>query len=813
MNPSDRRRFATLPTSTQSGSWLSRDDPRVATALDDYLGQLQAGARPSRAEFLARYPDISDVLADCLDGLEFVQSAAADLSSPNGKSAQNDALPPSTKLGDYRILREIGRGGMGVVYEAEQLSLNRRVALKVLPPAAAIDPKQRQRFQVEAQAAAHLHHPHIVPVFAVGCDHGISYFAMQFIEGRTLSATIRDLRRFGLSGKGSIPISAPTKTTVGELPTPSAISTERATGANSKSGLPGESGSSPSQRSKAFFRSVAHLGVQVAGALEHAHSLGVLHRDIKPANLLLDTQGELWVTDFGLARFKDDPGPTRTGDLLGTLRYMSPEQVEAKRGVVDQRADIYALGATLYELATLRPAFDGRDRAEVIRQILFEEPIRPRKVDPSIPRELETILMKAMAKEPASRYATAQELADDLNRFLEDKPILACWPTFSEQASKWVRRHRALVATAASVVVVSTIVASILLWQEQRRTAKALERAEKSIVVYAQGMKATLMIAQDVVMNAMQSVSSHSGSELSASDRNFFALALKYYESIDQASGIDPKYRAVQGKAQFGIGLTRSFLKQPGWEEAYRRSVAIYEELCAANPTRTDLIWDTAASLKYLGLRIHSTRGFAAAEPIFLRLLALEREMIAREPHNDYYKTCLATDLTNWGQLLGEAGRTEEAEKSLREAVAIKPGYPHSANGLAWFLSKDPQPVRKKSSQAVKLARGAVEARPKSWMYWNTLGLALVRDGDWKGAIEALETSRQLNDGGVAHDWFVLSMAHFHKGDLEKSREFYDKGVEWMNTNPKANLEELQSFRLEAAKLLHLPTPTAAVAD
>ena len=165
-----------------------------------------------------------------------------------------------------------------------------------------------------------------------------------------------------------------------------------------------------------YFRTAAALGIQAAEGLDHAHKLGIVHRDIKPANLLLDVHGNLWITDFGLARLQDDAGLTITGDLLGTLRYMSPEQALAKRGYLDHRTDIYSLGATLYELVTLRPAVDGQDRQEVLRKIAQDEPTPPRRLNPAIPRELETILLKAMNKEPGSRYATAQELADDLDR-------------------------------------------------------------------------------------------------------------------------------------------------------------------------------------------------------------------------------------------------------------------------------------------------------------------------------------------------------------------------------------------------------------
>ena len=177
--------------------------------------------------------------------------------------------------------------------------------------------------------------------------------------------------------------------------------------------------------------------VEVADALDHAHALGVLHRDIKPANLLIDSAGAVWITDFGLARFSGNQSLTGTGDVVGTLRYMSPEQALARRGVVDQRTDIYALGATLYELLTLQPAFNGRDHQELLRQIALDEPIPPSRLNPAVPRDLETIVLKAMAKDPSSRYATAQELSEDLKRFLNDDSIMGRRPGPVERTVRW----------------------------------------------------------------------------------------------------------------------------------------------------------------------------------------------------------------------------------------------------------------------------------------------------------------------------------------------------------------------------------------
>ena len=324
-------------------------------------------------------------------------------------------------LGDFRLVREAGRGGMGVVYEAEQISLGRRVALKVLPVAAARDARQLQRFRIEAQAAALLHHTHIVPVHAVGCERGVHDYAMQFIEGRSLAAVIDELRRLGgvespgrpvtsevdfalASRIASRPGGDPAAETVSFAPTPPRPGPEAE---------PRPSGSSfitsagAWTRTAAFFRAVARLGIQAAEALEHAHRQGVLHRDIKPANPMIDEQGDLWVTDFGLARPQEDSGLTMTGDLLGTARYMSPEQAQAGRAVVDLKTDVYSLGVTLYELQTPRPAFDGRDRRSLLHRIAVEEPRRPGRLNPSVPADMETVVLKAMAKEPAARYASA----------------------------------------------------------------------------------------------------------------------------------------------------------------------------------------------------------------------------------------------------------------------------------------------------------------------------------------------------------------------------------------------------------------------
>jgi serine/threonine protein kinase len=244
-------------------------------------------------------------------------------------------------------------------------------------------------------------------------------------------------------------------------------------------------------RGKEYFRTVARLGAQAAEALDHAHQAGIVHRDVKPANLMLDSTGRLWVTDFGLAQLQAEANLTTTGDgnltmsgdLLGTLRYMSPEQALAQRVVVDHRTDIYSLGATLYELLTLRPLVSGEDRQQILHAIAFDEPTAPRRIDRSIPAELETVVLKALAKNPAERYATAQEMANDLHRFLRNQPIQARRPSLAQRARKWARRHRPLVRVAMASVgfaLVGLAIANVFTWMALRDRDDALHRMEWS---------------------------------------------------------------------------------------------------------------------------------------------------------------------------------------------------------------------------------------------------------------------------------------------------------------------------------------------
>ena len=462
-----------LPAGDASLHSSGATDPRVFAAVENYLRQCEASPPPDIDEFVAAHPDIADELRACLAGLAFLQKAAPNIelsSAAITASAMMDQVGHEP-LGDYRLIRELGRGGMGVVYEAEQLSLSRRVAVKVLPFAAVLDPRHLQRFKNEALAAAHLAHPNIVDVYGVGCERGIHFYAMRLIEGQTLAAVISECcdssqlsfskdeaRKNSSNGNDArTEIQSGDKSSHSKDTVAAALSTLRTT------------------RPRDYYRRVAELGIQAAEALDHAHQMGIVHRDIKPSNLMIDHYGKLWITDFGLARIQNDAGMTMTGDLLGTLRYMSPEQALAKRIVVDHRTDIYSLGVTLYELLTHQPAFEGTDREAVLRKIAFDEPVAPRKLNSAIPLDLETIVTKAMAKNPSERFATARELANDLQQFVHDKPVRAKPPSLVQRARKWSRRHKAVIWPIAACLLVAVVaVAGSIGWAVRGRSARLL---------------------------------------------------------------------------------------------------------------------------------------------------------------------------------------------------------------------------------------------------------------------------------------------------------------------------------------------------
>jgi eukaryotic-like serine/threonine-protein kinase len=526
------------------------DDERVGEAIEAYLALAEQGQPPAVEDFVVRYPGLEGDVRAALEGLELVHGlmglgSAVGSGSGRGRGVDH-RIESGRRIAGYRVVRELGRGGMGTVYEAVHVGLDRPVALKVLGIHAAPDSSARRRFLNEARTAAGLHHTHIVPVFDVGQVGGLCYYAMQRIEGSGLDRVVRHLRRTrpaagdGLAGSrlpngdsytasgppnhsglgrlwgrvssgwqkwparplglgngspkaaagGSVPLfygsrrddgaeahSAPGDSTASwgpggrqgregrrkredasglagvTAPPPALTGTDRAQDRRDDEPPPYDPA-----RGSAYFRWVATVGLQAADALAHAHHQGVIHRDVKPSNLLVDAKGNIWVTDFGLARRLADPGITHHDSLLGTPRYMSPEQ--ARTGSIDGRTDVYSLGATLFELLTLRPPFDGKTAAELVEQIGQQEPVSPSTIDARVPRDLETIVLKALAKRPADRYATAAELAEDLTRYLNREPVKARRISVLGRLWRIAYRHPGITsvttAAAAAVLAIAT---------------------------------------------------------------------------------------------------------------------------------------------------------------------------------------------------------------------------------------------------------------------------------------------------------------------------------------------------------------------
>jgi WD40 repeat protein/serine/threonine protein kinase/tetratricopeptide (TPR) repeat protein len=515
----------------------------------EFADRYRRGERPALTEYTEKYPELAAEIRELFPALAMMEQFASRVSNQTGPYAQSataDGTVPR-QLGEYRILREVARGGMGIVYEAVQESLGRHVALKVLPFQSLARGHDLERFQREARAAANLHHTNIVPVFGVGVHEGIHYYAMQFIQGQSLDSVLGELRRLRRSqGNAQVPVeeagsaaqedrradlsvslaggllsgrlgshsplaakglgapsplggedprgtdwqsvlqpSLPHMAKDPEAPSPlvgegrgggrksaaGTSSSELAVGALST--ILDSRAEVPSQTETEYFRSIARVGVQVAEALAYAHGQGVLHRDIKPSNLLLDTQGTVWVTDFGLAKAADSDDLTHTGDIVGTLRYMAPERFQ---GRADARSDVYGLGVTLYELVTFQPAFQDLDRARLIQRVVQEEPARPRKLNRAVPRDLETVVLKAMAKEPERRYSTASALAEDLRRLLADRPIRARRSAVPERLWLWCRRNPAvaiLLGLVALVLLAGTVVSSYFAVQATERAKEA----------------------------------------------------------------------------------------------------------------------------------------------------------------------------------------------------------------------------------------------------------------------------------------------------------------------------------------------------
>jgi eukaryotic-like serine/threonine-protein kinase len=660
-------------------------DPLEMLAAE-FMERQRRGELPTVAEYAAQHPELAAEIEEVFPTIAVMEQLKVHKEQESGVRVSLGGVRLE-RLGDFRILGEIGRGGMGIVYEAFQESLGRHVAVKVLPRQMLLDPHQLRRFEREAQTAARLHHTNIVPVFGVGEHEGFHYIVMQLIGGAGLDDVLARLRQVGgrtaaNSGSGR-PAVAGNETSgasvretaelrpsregsevarlaralaegrfgqpqefdtanadgsdgclgpkylglaAGRPPLPGAAATEEFsfdtdTKVNgTRQALPPNSADArtddePLQFGSSHWRSIARIGQQVAEALEYAHAHHTLHRDIKPANILLDMQGVAWITDFGLAKAMEHDNVTQTGAMVGTLRYMAPEQFSGK---ADARSDIYGLGLTLYELLTLHAAFEDKSRSGLIARITHGEPPAPRKLNAAIPRDLETIVLKAMAREPRDRYQSARELARDLECFLEDRPIQARRTSGAERLWRWSRRNRAVASLLAcsvvllvAVAVVSSVAYARTAWanaNEKMQRTKAEETSRLAVEaldsIFRQfAPDRTAPVSASLrVSDAGDPIAVPAQPVLSKEAAALLENMLKFYDQLAEQGGDGALLHRKVAEANRRVGDIRQRLGQyTKSNDAYWRAIQIYTQLAESSASAQDFRTEIA--------RIHNELG------------------------------------------------------------------------------------------------------------------------------------------------------------------------------------------------------------
>jgi serine/threonine protein kinase len=773
----------------------SEREQRLGEIVFTCLQAIERGEPPDRQAVLARHPEFATELAEFFADRDQLEDLAAPLRMAVGAGGRGEAtaeaLPAGGRLGDFQIMRELGRGGMGVVYEAEQVSLGRRVALKVLPAAATLDPRRLQRFQNEARAAACLHHPHIVPVHAVGQEHGMHFYAMHLIHGQSLADVLRDLRR-PAAGKETAPEEVPAADGDGEAttacPPPGAAAAEATA---PQGALSTEGGVS----SREYIQAVARLGAQAAEALDYAHQLGVVHRDIKPGNLMVDGRGELWITDFGVAQLGQggDGNLTLTGDLVGTLRYMSPEQALGKRSPIDHRTDVYSLGATLYELLTLRPVFGGSDRQELLRQIAWDEPTPLRRLNKAMPAELETVVLKALEKNAADRYATAQELADDLGRFLKDEPIRARRPTLAQRASKWARRHQAAVLTTAVVSLVAAMglaVATAVIWQAKDEEEAALAQAEgeRQKAVEAAAREAeerrradanfrdaadSLKDAQEAVDDLLTQLASIGLSDepyLERLRRHALTEALRHYQKFLQRRSASPELRLAAARTYINAGdLQRELRELRQAEESIEAGLALVRALCVQDSTRPDYRDVLASGWMILGVLRLELKQVREAEEALRTARQIATALVAEHADNVSYRARLAQTWINLGAVYERDGRRQQAEECAREALRqckeLTRAAPHDPKyqqrlAIAWANLGALRAGAGDHAEAAKLFGEAVQAQEQVWAHSHAPRYRSMLAGFYQSLGDQ---QMHLGPFAEAHNTFTKALDHWYE--------------------------------------------------
>ena len=758
---------APLPSATNDSS--ADREARVDAAIAEFLLAAEAGHAPPLSEFLARHADIAVELREFLENHSaFRQISASMLGVPVSNAARsrvskvNETLPRS--LGDYELLREIGRGGMGTVYAARRLGDSSAVAIKVLHPWLAGEANSLHRFEREAQATMSLRHPHMVPVVSADMTGSTPFLVMELVEGESLDR---------LLSRSPTPCGSDDSNTVSNHP--------------SHKGL--------------GYRELARQLADVADALQHAHEHGVIHRDVKPSNLLLAQDGRLLIGDFGLARLAQQPSLTRTGEAVGSPAYMSPEQIASRGGAaVDHRTDVYSLGATLYELLTGRPPFVADSREQLLASIQHDEPMAPRLQRPDLPRDLETLCLKTLEKQPRHRYATAAELAADLRRFANGEPIAARGPTLATRLGRGVQRRmvarpRATLIAIAAVLLLIAIVDVVGVRQSSMR-AQQQQAIDSALVVALTGdLKAT----EEAIARAEQVGVSAEWLELLRGRVSFhrgdYSAAIQHLETAARSSRPTVAALSLQATAHLAAGSWENYETLLERAEAltsttaedflFRGEAEIYFDPGQAEKSLTEAVRRRDTPLARL-IRSEARANLAFdTSDLPTAKAALMDVMISRELLPDHPSALLESLNAHLvtAELHSDAGHVAERDEQLRDAErefqALEPfrDLPTVIHNRALFLlSTDREP------DSFKLLRGA-ETQHRDGLVSYDFALALFRRGESAEALRGLQTRIAGADAGkeagtsllTADEAFLRVLLLRDTGDAASARTAYDE--------------------------------------
>jgi serine/threonine protein kinase len=639
----------------------------LEAVVDHFTAQYRAGHSPSIAGYQKQYPQYGEELGELLSSVAMIEGLKQQATHSIEPAHSDPLLDQLRELGDYCLLRELGRGGMGVVFEAIHQSLGRRVAVKVLSQRLANDPRAVQRFRWEAGAAAKLHHSHIVTVFGVGFSQGYHYYVMEFVEGWSLAEIMNRLKpaaaplvspnRFSsLSEQTPVhstilarpstephspsaahtPRREPSDTTrqdfsLGPLdPFEKATRADRTTSVDVPAGL-WEEWSDPHRRIRWALRALSGI----ADAVDYAHRHGVLHRDLKPSNMLVDQDGRIRLTDFGLVKHLDEPGITKTGDVVGTPQYMPPEAIE---GHYDQQSEVYGIGLTLYELLTLYPTYPKDSATGWVQQVLGRTPPPLRTKLPQASRDLERVVHKSLARVPSERYPTPASFRDDLRCLLDDRAVSVRPRRIYEEFFRWARRHPTIAILATSclfLLVLVTLSTTIgytftqqalhdlslnhqqLMWQQQetenarqlaveneRKTIVEFQRAEANLQVSMAAFDA--MFVQIVSQGRQPQTADKSTlgvewdglSELAgvqtaitAADAAFLKDMLQFYHQIANQNANSQELKLQSGRAYRRVANCYHLVGDwPQAIEAYQAAISVYADLLGIEPGSESLL-------------------------------------------------------------------------------------------------------------------------------------------------------------------------------------------------------------------------------